>query len=281
MDIASFRTFVAAAEAGSFAGAAQRVHASPSSVTERIKQLENRLGATLFVRDKRGCRLTPAGEKFLRPARRAVRAWEFARHEIAMPERFTRSLMFGGQYLLWESLLLDWLGKARIGLPDLSIQVTSGASARLNRDLAEGALDMIVLHDPIFRNDIGTEPLFDDELILVTAGDPATWQETFVRIDWGRNMGLEIASRLDVDPQAGLALDLGTLSAQWLVRQRMAGYMPASAVRTLVAAGHLRPVPDAPRFDYPVVACWRRDCDPGLRDDVLLTLREEVKARGY
>ncbi|MEH6759507.1 MAG: LysR family transcriptional regulator, partial [Parasphingorhabdus sp.] len=48
MDIIAFRTFLAAAETGSFAGAAQRVNASPSSVTERIKQLEHHLGARLF-----------------------------------------------------------------------------------------------------------------------------------------------------------------------------------------------------------------------------------------
>ncbi|MEL7453751.1 MAG: LysR family transcriptional regulator, partial [Pseudomonadota bacterium] len=113
MDISTFQTFLAAAATGSFAGAAQHVNASPSSVTERIKQLEHRLGVKLFIRDKRGCRLTPEGKRFMEPARQAVRAWEVAKHDIALPDRFTRSLAFGGQYFLWDGGLMDWLAQVR------------------------------------------------------------------------------------------------------------------------------------------------------------------------
>lgn len=276
MDISTFQTFLAAASAGSFAGAAQRVNASPSSVTERIKQLETRLGAILFERDKRGCRLTPAGERFLKPARQAVRAWEFARHEIALPERFSRTLHFGGQYLLWERFLVAWLTHARVSLPDVAMHVTAGASARLNRELAEGMLDVIVVHDPVFRTDIKAEPVFEDQLMLVSGGDPERWREDFVRIDWGNGLGLEIAARLDIEPQAGLVLDLGYLSGDWLSANRMAGYMPASAVAIRIAEGKLHEVKDAPRFDYPAYACWRLDLDAALAAEVVATLQAAV-----
>ena len=273
MDITTFQTFLAAAATGSFAGAAQRVNASPSSVTERIKQLEYRLGTKLFVRDKRGCQLTSAGRKFMGPARQAVRAWEFAQHDVALPERFTRSLSFGGQYFLWDGQLMDWLAEVRDLLPDLAIRTTAGAWARLNRDLAEGALDLIVLHDPIFRRDIGAEPLFEDQLVMVTGGEPSQWRESFVRIDWGRSLGIEIASRLDIAPQAGLVLDLGSRSAMWLARHKMAGYMPARAVETMLADGRLSRVEEAPVFDFPAYVCWRRDLDAQLAAEVVLSLR--------
>ena len=273
MDITTFRTFLAAASTGSFAGAAQRVHASPSSVTERIKQLEYRLGTKLFVRDKRGCQLTSAGRKFMGPARQAVRAWEFAQHDVALPEQYSRSISFGGQYFLWDGQLMDWLADVRGLLPDLAIRTTAGAWARLNRDLAEGALDVIVLHDPIFRRDIGAEPLFDDKLIMVTGGDPDQWRENFVRIDWGRSLGIEIASRLDIAPQAGLVLDLGSRSANWLARHKMAGYMPARSVEAMLADGRLVCVEDAPEFDFPAYVCWRRDLDAQLAAELVLSLR--------
>ena len=273
MDITTFQTFLAAAATGSFAGAAQRVNASPSSVTERIKQLEYRLGTKLFVRDKRGCQLTSAGRKFIGPARQAVRAWQFAQHDVALPERYTRSISFGGQYFLWDGQLMEWLAEVRDLLPDLAIRTTAGAWARLNRDLAEGALDVIVLHDPIFRRDIGAEPLFEDQLIMVTGGDPHQWRESFVRIDWGRSLGIEIASRLDIAPQAGLVLDLGSRSANWLARHKMAGYMPARAVEAMLADGRLSRVEDAPKFDFPAYVCWRRDLDAQLAAEVVLSLR--------
>lgn len=277
MDIATFQTFLAAAATGSFSGAAQRVNASPSSVTERIKQLEYRLGTKLFIRDKRGCQLTPAGEKFMGPARQAVRAWEVARHEVALPDRFERTLSFGGQYFLWDRLLLGWLDELREAVPDLALRVTAGAWARLNRDLAEGELDMIVVHDPTFRNDISAERLFEDQLVLVTAGDPENWKEDYVRVDWGRSLGLEIASRLGVAPETGLVLDLGQRSARWLIANKKAGYMPEYLVTPLLETKELTIVPDTPSFDFPAYACWRQDLDAELAAEVILHLQDFTK----
>lgn len=278
MDIAAFQTFLAAAATGSFSGAAQRVNASPSSVTERIKQLEHRLGTKLFIRDKRGCQLTPAGEKFMGPARQAVRAWEVARYEVSLPERFERSLSFGGQYFLWDRLLLGWLDDVRETAPDLALRVTAGAWARLNRDLAEGILDMIVVHDPIFRRDISAERLFEDQLILVTAGDPARWREDFVRVDWGRSLGLEIAARLGLRPESGLVLDLGQRSARWLITNGKSGYMPEYLVKPLLESGKLTTIENAPSFEFPAYVCWREDVDPDLAKEVVESLKRRSPA---
>lgn len=277
MDITALRTFLAAADAGSFAGAAQRVHASPSSVTERIKQLEHRVGARLFERDKRGCRLTAAGRKFIGPASQAIRALDIARQEVGLPERFTRSIAFAAQYVLWDQTMLGLLASMRETHADVAWRVSSGASARLNRDLAEGFLDLAVLYDPVFRSDIGSEPVFADELVLVTAGRPENWRNDYVRVEWGRGIGVEIASRLDIAPETGLVLDLGGRSADWLIAQGMAGYMPTHSVAKQIAAGSLQIV-EAPRFDFPAYACWRRDLDPVLTAEIVRSLQQGLAA---
>lgn len=272
MDVTTCQTFLAAAATGSFAAAAERVHASPSSVTERIRQLEHRVGARLFERNKRGCRLTAQGKRFLGPARQMVRAWEVARHEVGLPERFTRTIAFGGQYVLWPALV-NWLASARDASPELAFRVTAGASPRLNRDLSEGVLDFAVLYDPIFRADIGVEPLYDDRLIMVTGGDPQQWREGYLPIEWGRTIGPEIAAQVDTQPQQGLTMDLGGLSAQWLSQQGMSGYMPERTVRTMVESGALKTVPGTPDFEYPIYACWRRDLENADREGLLTALR--------
>ena len=273
MDIVTFKTFLAAASTGSFAAAAQRVNASPSSVTERIKQLENRLGAQLFIRDKRGCRLTPAGEKFMAPALQATRAWDLAQHEVKLPERFRRTLSLGGQYFFWDRGFMNWLADLRTAMPDLALRVTAGASARLNRDLAEGFLDMAILYDPVFHRDIRTEPLYADELVLVTAGEPDNWRKDFVRIEWGQALGQEIASRLDLASETGLTLDLGVRSADWLIDQRMSGYMPRRAAQPHIASGTLSLVDETPRFDFPAYVCWRRSFDAATCEELLAIVR--------
>ncbi|XUU59528.1 LysR family transcriptional regulator [Erythrobacter sp. HA6-11] len=276
MDIVTFRTFLAAAESGSFARAAQRVNASPSTVTERIQQLESRLSARLFERDKRGCRLSPAGERFMLPARQAVRAWEVARHEVSLPDRFERSISFGGQYSIWPSLL-PWLSKVRSDLLDLSVRATSGASRRLNRDLSEGLLDLVVLYDPVFRSDVVSQPVCDDQLVLVTGSDPAAWRENYVPIEWGQTIGPRIASQIGIAPENGLLLDLGERSAEWLVNEAMSGYLPKRIAATYLAEGSLVEVGDAPTFDYPIFACWRRDLDEELAGQLVDMLKDAFR----
>jgi LysR family glycine cleavage system transcriptional activator len=66
--ISSIRVFESAARTGSFRGAANELHLSPSAVSHAIRKLETALGTTLFERGVRRVHLTPAGESLMRHA---------------------------------------------------------------------------------------------------------------------------------------------------------------------------------------------------------------------
>jgi len=68
MDTELVRTFLAIVSAGSFVRAAERLHVSQTTVSARIRTLEDQLRRRLFIRNKAGVSLTPAGEQFLRHA---------------------------------------------------------------------------------------------------------------------------------------------------------------------------------------------------------------------
>lgn len=59
------RAFEAAARIGSFVGAAQELHVSPSAISRLVKLLEQRLGAPLFDRLANGLVLTERGTAYL------------------------------------------------------------------------------------------------------------------------------------------------------------------------------------------------------------------------
>ena len=61
MDITLARTFLAIVSAGSFARAAERLHVTQTAVSARVQALEAEIGRRLFVRNKAGAHLTPAG----------------------------------------------------------------------------------------------------------------------------------------------------------------------------------------------------------------------------
>lgn len=59
------RAFEAAARRESFKAAADELHVTDAVVSQHVKQLEARLGVTLFLRTRRGVRLTAAGKAYL------------------------------------------------------------------------------------------------------------------------------------------------------------------------------------------------------------------------
>lgn len=76
-------TFVAVAEAGSFAAAAGRLGLTPAMIGRRVTQLERRLGGPLFRRSTRNLRLTPQGEEFLLHCRGTLQRLEVAERLVS------------------------------------------------------------------------------------------------------------------------------------------------------------------------------------------------------
>jgi LysR family transcriptional regulator, chromosome initiation inhibitor len=71
LDYAQLAALAAVIGEGSFDRAAQRLHVTPSAVSQRIRQLEERVGAVLVHRGT-PCRATPAGVPLLRHAERVA-----------------------------------------------------------------------------------------------------------------------------------------------------------------------------------------------------------------
>src|SRR5260370_34147629 len=72
LDRQQLAAFAAVIELGSFDAAAERLHVTPSAVSQRIKALEQRVGQVLVVREK-PCRPTAAGVPLLRLAAQTAR----------------------------------------------------------------------------------------------------------------------------------------------------------------------------------------------------------------
>src|ERR1700733_6173620 len=79
MELRHLRYFIAVAEAGSMKLAAEsRLHTAQPSVSRQMRDLEQEVGAALFVRSVRGIKLTAAGRAFLDHARLALTQAEAA-----------------------------------------------------------------------------------------------------------------------------------------------------------------------------------------------------------
>ena len=72
------KTFICAAECGSFAKAAEALFLSPNAIKKRINSLEESLGFPLFERPLKGIKLTPAGKAFYEDSKKLVQSYNNA-----------------------------------------------------------------------------------------------------------------------------------------------------------------------------------------------------------
>ncbi|MFC7974460.1 LysR family transcriptional regulator [Streptomyces cinereoruber] len=98
LDVAQVRAFVRTAEELHFGRAAETLGISQQALSKRIARLESLLRTRLFLRDGRGVRLTAAGQRFLRPARRTVAAADAAVASVTGHERPLRVDVWGHLY---------------------------------------------------------------------------------------------------------------------------------------------------------------------------------------
>lgn len=82
MEFRHLRCFLAVAEELHFARAAEKIHIEQSPLSRAIKELEEDLGARLFVRTSRSTRSTHAGKLLLAHVPRIFAALEQARQSV-------------------------------------------------------------------------------------------------------------------------------------------------------------------------------------------------------
>ncbi|MEJ2107094.1 MAG: LysR family transcriptional regulator [Acidiferrobacteraceae bacterium] len=274
MDTEQVRTFLAVAANGSFLEAAGRLHVTQSTVSARIQNLEHSLGATLFVRNRAGASLTPAGRRFLRHAKSLMLTLEQARHDVGLPSRFRASITVGARIALWDGFLPEWIGNMRSAAPDVAIVSEIGFEEDLMRRLVEGTLDIGLMYTPQHSPGLQVEHLFDETLVLVTTDPAIPWPDpNYVYVDWGPAFYAQhSASYPDLERPAQM-VNIGWLGVQLIRSNGGSCFIPWRMARPLIGDGTLFEVPNSPRFAIPTYVVFHGDHDSPVIDQALSTLR--------
>src|SRR5690606_7880240 len=164
MDIELAHTFIEIVSTGSFIRASERLNVAQTTVSARIRNLEQQLGRQLFTRHKGGASLTPAGEQFLRYAPMFVQLWQRTLHQVAVPPGRRAVLTVGSELSLSQPLLLDWIRWMRLSLPDMSLRVHVDVPHDLIGQVASGLVDIAVMYAPPPRPGLRIDFLMEDTL---------------------------------------------------------------------------------------------------------------------
>ncbi len=161
----SLAAFEASARTGSFTEAAAELNLTPGAVSHAIAGLEDRVGATLFERSRRGVRLTEAGQVFAARIRLGLNLIREA-FEVEAGHRPRRTLVVSVLPALAARVLAPRLPDLQAAFPDVRFDIR--VSSRLE-EFRDGQVDMAVRFGPGSWAGLQSRRLADETLFPVCA----------------------------------------------------------------------------------------------------------------
>ena len=183
MNTRDLEYLVAVAEELHFGRAAERCHASQPALSGQLRKLEDRLGVQVFERNKRYVRLTEIGKDIVERARTVLfHVDALERVAAAHRDPFAGTCTLGmpptiGPYLT--PLLLPAL---RHYLPQLRLDLVEDFTDNLERQLADGALDMAILATSPTRTVLSEIVLYDEPFWVALPTDHPLTQDEAVDV---------------------------------------------------------------------------------------------------
>lgn len=211
--IRMLKTFVAVADFGSFAAAAERVALTPAAVGSQMKALEDECKRPLFDRSRRGVTFTPAGVALIARARRLVKDYESMLADQVGESEIAGTVTIGAIVSAMGALATSVV-ELKSQYPALDIRIMNGRQLELQAKVLEGELDAAILIEmprPETREATWTH-LYDEPLMLIASARAAPpgadavallRTQPFIRFDRAATTGIKIDQllrRCDVQP---------------------------------------------------------------------------------
>jgi len=153
MDLAALKIFKSVVEHGGINKAAARLHRVPSNVTTRIKQLEEQLGAKLFLRVGRRLALSAEGKLLLTYADQLLRLSSEA--EAALRNGKPRgTLRIGALESTAASRLPPVLSRYHALYPEVLIELVTGTSGDLGWHVHKQDVEAAFVAEPLKAKDL-------------------------------------------------------------------------------------------------------------------------------
>jgi DNA-binding transcriptional LysR family regulator len=183
MDAADLRVFEAVARLGGMNRAAGELNTVQSNVTQRIRLLEEELATPLFERHSRGVALTPAGNRLLPYAGRVAQLLAEARRAVKDDGTPSGPLQIGSLETTAALRLSPVLASYAASYPAVDIALTTGTSAELVELVLAHRLEGAFVCGPVQHPELAAEPIFAEELVLVTAPTQKSLDRVLARSD--------------------------------------------------------------------------------------------------
>jgi len=170
MDLRQLNHLIAVAEHQSFSAAARALHTVQSNVSTHVAKLEKDLGAALI--DRHTMQPTAEGRAVLERARRIRTELQAINDDIvSMRHEVAGEVRIGCIGTTGRWMASPLLGRLAERHPSLLPVLVDATTTSLTPRVLDGDLDMAIVNTPVVEAGLESEPLFDEERIIVAPTD--------------------------------------------------------------------------------------------------------------
>ena len=170
MDLRQLNHLIAVAEHQSFSAAARALHTVQSNVSTHVAKLEKELGAALI--DRHTMQPTAEGRAVLERARRIRTELQAINDDIvSMRHEVAGEVRIGCIGTTGRWMASPLLGRLAERHPSLLPVLVDATTTSLTPRVLDGDLDMAIVNTPVVEAGLESEPLFDEERIIVAPTD--------------------------------------------------------------------------------------------------------------
>jgi len=249
-------TFLDLTKTMNFNHTADRLNVSQSTISSRIRVLEDQMGASLFTRGRSGAKLTPAGERFQAHAHELYNAWTRAMRDVSEAEGFEASLYISAQLSLVSSVFYDLIEAFDKRMPNLFLKLEADYSGQIMRDLSAGEIDIGILFSPSWSPDLYIEPLsaFSFRMVsTLTDQMEEVGKDGYIYANYSPLFERFHRDLLPGLTQGAMTVGYEGLSIELLRQRGGTAYLPESQIPKLqVELPDLQIVKDAPLIQQPL-----------------------------
>jgi len=169
-DLVDLRLVLNVAEAASITHGATRSGMTLASASERLRDMEQALGAPLFNRQRRGVSPTPAGVALVHHARLVTQQIERMRGELgAFAKGLRGQVRVLSNTAALQEFLPPYLGPFLAAHPHIDVSLEERPSSEIVRSIARGQAEIGIVADAVdAAAELETFPFATDRLVLVT-----------------------------------------------------------------------------------------------------------------
>ncbi|WP_170289626.1 LysR family transcriptional regulator [Cytobacillus depressus] len=264
MEIQQLRAFLSVAQTKNFTKSAELMFISQSTVTMRIKALEQALGKQLFERDNRQVLLTTTGKELLDYAKRIIELVDEGSRKVGMEETFEDSLVIGSLHSLWDYLLFPIMKEFQAKHPRTALRFITGHSWDIVQHILDGMIDFGVVLIPPTHSEIEVLPFKKEEIKLVTNADSNFTNEVdlanlsespYIHMDWGPSYKQWFEENVGKETHS-LMVDHASLYIQYLLSDHFLGLLPSVIADTFIQRGELVSLPFRSKTKPPIIQSY-------------------------